>query len=106
MNKGYLYIFSYGRIAKIKKYDGEIIWETKLTVGSIKWASVASIQLDGDNLYIGGSGVLICVKESDGSVVWSNPLKGWGFNYISFANQNQTDAAAANDAAVSAANGA
>jgi len=103
MNKGYLYIFSYGRIAKIKKQDGEIVWDTKLTVGSIKWASVANIQLDGDRLYIGGSGVLVCVKESDGSVIWSNPLKGWGFNYIAFANQNQSDAAA-NAAAVSAAN--
>lgn len=102
MNKGYLYIFSSGRIAKIKKQDGEIVWATKLNVRSIKYASVANVQLDGDRIYIGANGALVCVKESDGSVIWSNPLKGWGFGYVVFANQQQTEAAAANVAAQSA----
>lgn len=103
MNKGYLYVFSYGRIAKIKKQDGEIVWETKLTISGIKSATVANVQLDDDKIYIGGNGVLVCVKESDGSVVWSNPLKGWGFNYIVFSNQSQTDIAAASEAAANSA---
>jgi len=103
MDKGYLYIFSSGRIAKIKKQDGEIVWSTKLDVRGIKSSSVANIQLDGDRVYIGASGVLACVKESDGSLIWSNPLKGWGFGYVIFANQPQTDAAAATAAANSAA---
>lgn len=106
MNKGYLYIFSYGRIAKIKKQDGEIVWATKLTISGIRSATVANVQLDGDKIYIGGNGTLVCVKESDGSVVWSNPLTGWGFNYVVFANQNQTDTAVANAAAQAAASGA
>jgi outer membrane protein assembly factor BamB len=60
------------------------------------------VQIDGDRIYIGASGVLVCVKESDGSVIWSNPLKGWGFGYVIFANQPQTDAAAAIASASSA----
>ncbi len=102
MNKGYLYIFSSGRIAKIKKQDGEIVWATKLTVSGIKNSSVANVQLDGNRIYIGASGVLACVKESDGSLIWSNKLKGWGLGYVIFANQQQTDAEVATAAAASA----
>ena len=102
-NKGYLYIFSKGRIAKIKKQDGEIVWSTKLNISSIRSAAVANVQLDGNKLYIGASGILVCVNEADGSVVWSNPLKGWGYGYVIFANQDQTTAAASNDAAQAAA---
>jgi outer membrane protein assembly factor BamB len=103
MNRGYLYIFSSGRIAKIKKQDGEVVWATKLEVRGLKSSSVANVQLDGDRIYIGASGVLACVKESDGSLIWSNPLKGWGFGYVIFANQQQTDAEAAIVAANTAA---
>ncbi len=102
MNRGYLYIFSSGRIAKIKKQDGEIVWATKVDVSGIKHSSVANVQLDGDRIYIGASGVLACVKESDGSVIWTNTLKGWGLGYVIFANQLQTDAEAAAATAASA----
>lgn len=103
MNKKFLYIFSHGRVAKINKKNGEIVWETKLSVTMVKSATVANMQIDGDKIYIGASGKLVCIKESDGSLVWVNDLKGWGYNYVVFANQDQTDAMAQISAASAAA---
>ncbi len=102
MKKGYLYIFSRGKVAKINKKNGEIVWETKLEVSMVKNAIVANIQVDGDKIFIGASGKLVCIKESDGSLIWVNDLKGWGYNYVMFANQSQTDAETASIAAAAA----
>ena len=103
MKKEYLYIFSGGKVAKINKKNGEIVWEIKLTVSMVKNAAVANMQVDGDKIYIGASGKLLCIKESDGSLLWENALKGWGYNYVIFANQSQTDAETASIAAASVA---
>lgn len=96
MNNKHLYIFSKGRVAKIKKIDGEIVWETKLKLGGlINSAAVANIQVEGSKIYVGIQGNLICLNEFDGSIVWMNALKGWGYSYVIFANHDQTNAEAA-----------
>lgn len=92
-NNGYLYIYSAGRIAKVNKQNGEVIWQTKLRDVGISSATVANMQLDGDKIFIGANGALVCVSEKDGEVIWSNTLSGWGYNYIIFANQEQTSTA-------------
>jgi outer membrane protein assembly factor BamB len=100
MNNKHLYIFSKGRVAKIKKIDGEIVWETKLKLGGFSnGAAVANMQTEGGKIYIGIQGNLVCLNEFDGSVVWINALKGWGYSYVIFANHDQTNAEAASIAA-------
>jgi outer membrane protein assembly factor BamB len=100
MNNKHLYIFSKGRVAKIKKIDGEIVWETKLKLGSFtNGAAIANMYIEKDKIYIGIQGNLVCLNEFDGSVVWVNALKGWGYGYVIFANQYQTNAEAASIAA-------
>jgi outer membrane protein assembly factor BamB len=100
MNNKHLYIFSKGRVAKIKKIDGEIVWETKLKLGSFSnGVAVANMQVENGKIYIGIQGNLICLNEFDGSVAWVNALKGWGYGYVIFANQDQINAEAASIAA-------
>lgn len=84
-----LYILSYGNVAAINKKTGAIIWEKKLKdyISSMTSYSVGQIQIEGDKLYIGVSGQMLCLRAKDGSLVWKNDLKGWGYNFISFANQ-------------------
>jgi outer membrane protein assembly factor BamB len=102
MNKQkHLYIFSNGRIAKITKSNGEIVWEVKLKAYGLSYVTLGSISVDDKYIYFGGYGQLLCLSEKDGSLVWKNELKGWGYSYISFANQNdQVEAIAANTAAI------
>lgn len=90
-----LYILLYGRVAAINKKDGSIIWEKKLKefFSSVSVYSIGQIQLEGDKLFIGISGQLLCLKAKDGSLIWKNNLKGWGYQFISFANHT-VDAAA------------
>lgn len=91
-----LYILSYGKVAAINKKDGKIIWEKKLKeyISSMAVYGVGQMQLDGDKLFIGISGQLICLKAKDGSLLWKNDLKGWGYQFISFANQPNVAATA------------
>ena len=94
--KNLLFILSNGRVAAIDKGNGNISWEVKLkeyASGSFSYA-IGQIQLEGDKLYIGVSGVLFCLSAKDGSLLWTNPLKGWGYHFISMANEN-ADAQAA-----------
>jgi outer membrane protein assembly factor BamB len=96
----YLYIYSAGKVAKISKQNGEIIWQTKLRdVGS---ATVANVKIEDEKIFIGANGKLICIKEKDGELIWSNSLTGWGYNYIIFANQDQTNATINHQASQSA----
>ena len=83
------YILSYGRVAAINKKEGSIIWEKKINeyISSGLAYSVGQLQVDADKLYIAISGILICLRAKDGSFVWKNELKGWGYQFISFANQ-------------------
>jgi outer membrane protein assembly factor BamB len=84
---GNLYIFSLGRIAKLNKQNGEIVWDVKLKDMDISmYNTFGDIRHEGDYLFIGVSGHIICLNEYDGSLVWKNDLKGWGYNYISIAN--------------------
>lgn len=84
----FLYIYSAGKAAKINKQNGDIIWQVKLReLGS---ATVANVKIEGDKLYIGAKGKLICINEKDGEIIWANSLTGWGYNYIIFANHDQT----------------
>lgn len=90
MIKDSLYILSYGRVAAINKKSGDIIWEKKLKeylpTGSAY--AIGQLQVEGDKLFIGIQGILLCLKAKDGSLIWKNELKGWGYNFISFANQS------------------
>ena len=84
------YILSYGKVAAINKKTGAIIWEKKLKefISSMSIYGVGQLMVEGDKLYIAISGKLLCLKAKDGSFVWKNDLKGWGYQFISLANQN------------------
>jgi outer membrane protein assembly factor BamB len=100
----YLYIFSNGRIAKINKSNGEIVWEVKLKDYGLNHVTIGNLKVEEDKIYFGGYGKLICLKEKDGSLIWKNDLKGWGYSYVIFANINNDDImAATNQAAIAAA---
>jgi outer membrane protein assembly factor BamB len=103
MKQGYLYIFSYGRVAKVSKANGEIVWEIKLKdLGISMYNSFGDLRVENDKLYLGISGHLICLAEKDGSLVWKNDLKGWGYNYISIANDAANHAEKGSSAAAAA----
>ena len=103
MKKDILYILSNGRVAAINKKDGSIIWEVKLKefAGSMARA-IGQITVEGDKIYVGSGGILLCLSTKDGSLIWKNELKGWGYNFISFANINN-DAVGASAAQAAAA---
>ena len=91
----YLYVFSNGRIAKISKANGEIVWEVKLKEHGMAHVTIGNLKLEEDRVYFGGYGKLICLNEKDGSLVWKNELKGWGYSYVIFANSGNDDAMSA-----------
>lgn len=100
----HLYIFSNGRIAKINKSNGEIVWEVKLKEHGFSYVTIGNLKVEDDKIYFGAYGKLICLKEIDGSLIWKNDLKGWGYSHVIFANANADEVmAAANQAAVVAA---
>ncbi len=104
MKKEFLYIFSAGRVAKVNSKNGEIVWTIKLKDhGITMYNSFGDIRVDQDKIFIGLSGHLICLKESDGSLVWKNNLEGWGYNYISIANDAANHSEKASSAAAAAA---
>ena len=94
---GILYILSNGRVAAIKKKDGEIIWEVKLRqyVGSAISHAIGQIMAEQDKLYIGCAGMMLCLSAKDGSLIWKNELKGWGYQFVSMANMNSAAPGAA-----------
>ena len=85
-----LYILSYGKVAAINKKDGSIIWEKKLKeyISALSLNGIGQLIAEGDKLYIAISGKLLCLKAKDGSFLWKNDLKGFGYQFISLANQN------------------
>jgi outer membrane protein assembly factor BamB len=101
MNKQqkHLYIFSNGRIAKINKSNGEIVWEVKLKAYGLSYVTLGNISVDDKYIYFGGYGQLLCLNEKDGSLVWKNELKGWGYSHITFGNSNNDEAVTAASAA-------
>jgi outer membrane protein assembly factor BamB len=110
MKKAAIYIFSYGRVAKLNKEDGEIVWQIKLKdLGISMYNAFGDLRVEGDKLFLGISGHIICLSEKDGSLIWKNDLKGWGYNYISIANdaanhsEKASSSAASQAAAISAA---
>jgi outer membrane protein assembly factor BamB len=105
---GSVYIFSFGRVAKLNKQNGEIVWEIKLKdLGITSYNAFGDIRHEGEYLFIGISGHIICLTENDGSLVWKNDLKGWGYNYISIANDtSNTSEKAGMAAAIAAAHAA
>jgi outer membrane protein assembly factor BamB len=101
-----LYILSGGRVAAINKKDGTIIWEVKLRqyLSAGVTIAVGQINFEDGKLYVGGSGVLLCLDAKDGALLWQNPLKGWGYGFVSMTNAgNEAAAATAISAAASAA---
>ncbi len=82
-----LYIFSNGRVAALRKSNGDIVWEVKLkdylSVSTAYY--VGQIIQDDDKLYVGVAGHILCLKTLDGSLVWKNELKGWGYQLVSIA---------------------
>ncbi len=100
----HLYIFSNGRIAKINKSNGEIVWEVKLKDYGMNHVTIGNLKVEDDKIYFGGYGKLICLNEKDGSLSWKNDLKGWGYSYVTFANNGIDEIiSAANNAAATAA---
>lgn len=99
MHSSKIYIFSNGRVAAIDKKSGGIAWEVKLkdVTKIAKWSSYSVGQLSEDEtkLYIGVSGVIICLDKKDGRLLWENPLKGWGYGFISIAGTDSSAASAA-----------
>jgi outer membrane protein assembly factor BamB len=107
MKKDVLYILSNGRAAAINKKDGSIVWEVKLKeyAGSSMINSIGQITVEGDKIFIGSGGILLCLAAKDGAFLWKNELKGWGYNFISFANVGSDAAGAAMLAAAASAIG-
>jgi outer membrane protein assembly factor BamB len=100
----HFYIFSNGRIAKINKGNGEIVWEVKLKEHGMSYVTIGSLKVEDDKIYFGAYGKLICLKEIDGSLIWKNDLKGWGYSHVIFGNAHTDEMmATANQAAVVAA---
>lgn len=102
-----LFICSNGRVAAIRKIDGEIAWEISLKAYAGRSLNhyLGQILQEGDKLFIGCSGMMFCLSVKDGSLLWKNGLKGWGYEFVSIANQNSEAAAAAQIAAMQAATG-
>ena len=75
-------------MAAISKKDGQIIWEVKLRqyLSSAVSLTIGQINVEGNNIFVGGSGILLCLSTKDGSLIWKNELKGWGFQFVSMAN--------------------
>lgn len=93
-----LYIFSNGRVAALRKSNGEIVWEVKLKdylKVSIS-TYVGQIVQEDDKLYVSIAGHMLCLKTLDGSLVWKNELKGWGYYFVSVAGANAQEQAEAN----------
>jgi outer membrane protein assembly factor BamB len=99
----YLHIFSNGRVAKINATNAEIVWEIKLKEHGLAYATIGSIKVEHNKIFIGASGKLICLNEKDGSFVWKNDLKGWGYSYVIFSNTNTEPMASAAAAAAASA---
>lgn len=101
-----LYILCDGRAAAIDKKNGEIIWEIKLSQyhkGGLSF-SIGQLMVEDDKLFIATSGVLLCLNAKDGSLLWKNPLKGWGYGFVSMADvKNEAAQAAMSQAAARAA---
>jgi outer membrane protein assembly factor BamB len=94
---GSIYIFSNGRVAKLNKQNGEIVWEIKLKDLGITYSNAfGDIRHEGEYLFVGISGHIICLTEKEGSLVWKNDLKGWGYDYISIANDTSNISEKAN----------
>lgn len=94
--KNHLFILSNGRVAALDKTNGNIVWEVKLSSyakGSFSYA-IGQLQLDGDKIFVGVSGVLFCLQAKDGALVWTNPLKGWGYHFVSMTGQDESTQAA------------
>lgn len=101
-----LYIYSHGRAAAISKKDGAIVWEVNLKqYAGLNARAIGQITVEDDKLFIGTGGVLLCLAAGDGAFIWKNELKGWGYNFISIANaeNSMASAASANAAAAQAA---
>lgn len=97
----HLYILSQGRVAAVNKKDGSIVWEIKLKdyYKNSTGFGYGQISVEETKLFIAVSGVLFCLQAKDGSLLWVNPLKGWGYNFISMAGAENESAAAASAAA-------
>jgi outer membrane protein assembly factor BamB len=102
---GILYIYSNGKAAAISKEDGSIVWEVNLRqYAGMNVKAIGQILVEDDKLFIGSGGILLCLAAADGALLWKNELKGWGYNFISMANaENSTAAAAAANAAAAQA---
>ena len=105
MKQNNLFILSKGRVAAINKKDGAIIWEVKLKayLSTAMTLSFGQIQVEDNKIYIGANGILLCLSTKDGSLIWKNELKGWGYQFVSMAEVNNTAASAAISAASAAA---
>lgn len=110
-----LYILSNGRVAAIDRRNGEFIWQVKLSsyVKSSMIKAIGQLVHEGNQLFVGAGGILLCLSAKDGSLIWKNELKGWGYNFVSIANQasgdiasNQSQANAASTASIVATSAA
>lgn len=92
-----IYIYSNGKAAAINGKDGSIVWEVSLKkiAGSSTMGAIGQISIVGDSILIGVNGKLICLSVKDGSLIWKNDLKGWGYSFVSIANNYDASMAAA-----------
>jgi len=68
-----------GRVAALRKDNGQIAWSTILPGGS-DFVTVAG---EGNRIYASSGGRIHCLELGSGKILWSNGLKGYGFGVAS-----------------------
>jgi outer membrane protein assembly factor BamB len=81
------FIYSNNRVAKIATANGDILWQQNISkLQKYAHGAVTDFRAGDTFLYIGGHGTLICLNQKDGQTVWVNNLKGWGYYFVTLAN--------------------
>ena len=89
-----LFIGIGGHVAAIDPTTGAELWRTKLAVGG----GFVSVTTHGPYLVAAHSGELYCLDREDGRILWHNTLKGLGVGFITFAGNDASSAASAQEA--------
>lgn len=87
------------RVHAVNRYDGAIVWTSKLKQGS----GFITLHLDGDRLIASCNGYTWCLDPLTGEEVWFQPFKGLGVGIPSIASVHGSSGSGGAAAAVIAA---
>ncbi len=96
----YLFVGIKGSVVALRKDDGGIAWEVRLSRGM----TFVPLVQEGDRLFAASGGEVTCLDCATGKVLWRNQLKGYGIGYVALAGAGfPTSAVASIEAAQAAA---